>query len=66
MLLLGDFEASYQVWGGNTHFPFPLSVLWKGEGEKELEFFYQNRREEFRFIEKYRTIQLGLNRYKPT
>ena len=24
------------------------------------------RREEFRFIEKYRTIQLGLNRYKPT
>ena len=26
----------------------------------------QIRREEFRFIEKYRTIQLGLNRYKPT
>jgi hypothetical protein len=26
----------------------------------------QIRREEFRFIDKYRTIQLGLNRYKPT
>ena len=24
------------------------------------------RREEFRFIEKFRTIQLGLNRYKAT